>query len=109
MIGTPEAEKLYGDGSQAVFVDVRTTKAFQTGHIPGALNLPINSFKKELTRLPKDKKIVLYESGNATGDICAFSRSAGRILLSQGFPYNDVSVYRDGLAGWRKAGLPVKY
>ncbi len=109
MIGTAEAEKLYGDRSQAVFVDVRTTKAFQTGHIPGALNLPINSFKKEWTRLPKDKTIVLYESGNAAGDICAFSRSAGRILLSQGFGYNDVNVYRDGLAGWRKAGLPVKY
>jgi protein-disulfide isomerase/rhodanese-related sulfurtransferase/uncharacterized membrane protein len=108
MIGTPQAEKLYGDGSQAVFVDVRSTEAFQAGHIPGALNIPIDSFQKEWTRLPKDKRIVLYESGHSAGDICAFSRSAGRILLSQGFGYNNVDVYQAGLAGWTKAGLPTK-
>jgi protein-disulfide isomerase/rhodanese-related sulfurtransferase len=108
MIGTSEAEQLHGDHSQAVFVDVRSAEAFQSGHIPGALNMPINSFEHNWTRLPKNKMIVLYESGNSAGDICAFSRSAGRILLSQGFGYKDVNVYRDGLAGWRKAGLPVK-
>jgi protein-disulfide isomerase/uncharacterized membrane protein/rhodanese-related sulfurtransferase len=109
MIGTTQAEKFYGDHSRAVFVDVRSTKAFQSGHIPGALNMPIDSFEKEWTRLPKNKMIVLYESGDSAGDVCAFSRSAGRILLSQGFGYNDVNVYRDGLAGWTKAGLPIKH
>ena len=53
--------------------------------------------------------IVLYQGGESGSDICAFSRSAGRILLSQGFGYGDVNVYRDGLAGWRKAGLPIKH
>lgn len=108
MIGTTQAETLYGDHSRALFIDVRSTQDFQAGHIPGALSMPINSFQKDSSRLPKNKMIVLYESGHTAGDICAFSRSAGRILLSQGFSYNDVNVYRDGLAGWRKAGLPVK-
>lgn len=108
MIGTGQAEKLYGDHSQAIFVDVRPAEAFHAGHIPGALNMPIESFKKESAQLPKDKLIVLYESGESAGDICAFSRSAGRVLLSQGFGYNEVNVYQDGLAGWKKAGLPIK-
>ena len=108
MIDTPQAEKIFGDHSQALFVDVRTAKDFQSGHIPGALNMPIDSFEQECKRLPKDKTIVLYEAGKSSGDICAFSRSAGRVLLSQGYSYSDVNVYRDGLAGWTKAGLPTK-
>jgi protein-disulfide isomerase/rhodanese-related sulfurtransferase len=108
MIDTSQAEKFYGDHSKALFVDVRTPDQFHSGHIPGALNMPIDSFEQQWKHLPKDKTIVLYEGGKSPGDICAFSRSAGRVLLSQGFDYNDVNVYRDGLAGWKKAGLPVK-
>ena len=108
MIDTSQAEKFFGDQSKAVFVDVRTPDQFQSGHIPGALNMPIDSFEQEWKRLPKDKTIVLYEGGLSPGDICAFSRSAGRVLLSQGFEFSDVNVYRDGLAGWKKAGLPIK-
>ena len=108
MIGTPQAKELFGSNLQALFVDVRSAKAFQTGHIPGAVNMPIDSFEQEWRHLPKNKTIVLYQSGRSTGDICASSRSAGRILLTQGFGYSEVKVYRDGLAGWTKAGLPVK-
>ncbi|HET9179585.1 MAG TPA: thioredoxin domain-containing protein [Terriglobia bacterium] len=108
MIGTSQAQKLYDANSQALFVDVRTASDFQAGHIPGALNMPIDSFEQQWTRLPKNKMIVLYQGGESGGDICAFSRSAGRILLAQGFPFGDVNVYRDGLTGWKKAGLPVK-
>lgn len=108
MIGTSQAQKLYGPNSQALFVDVRSAKDFESGHIPGALNMPIDSFQQQWNRLPKDKTIVLYQGGESGGDICAFSRSAGRILLTQGFPYDEVNVYRDGLTGWKKAGLPVK-
>jgi protein-disulfide isomerase/rhodanese-related sulfurtransferase len=108
MIGTSQAQKLYDDHSQTLFVDVRPAKDFQSGHIPGALNMPIDSFEHQWNRLPKNKTIVLYQSGESGGDICAFSRSAGRILLSQGFGYSEVNVYQDGLAGWKKAGLPVK-
>ena len=108
MIGTPQAQKLYDASSQAVFVDVRAESDFQSGHIPGALNMPIDSFQQQWNRLPKNKTIVLYQGGGSGGDVCAFSRSAGRILLAQGFSYGEVNVYRDGLTGWKKAGLPVK-
>lgn len=108
MIETSQAKALYGKRPQTVFVDVRSATDFDSGHIPGAVNMPIDSFEKDWHRLPKNKTIVLYQGGHSTGDICAASRSAGRILLTQGFGYNEVKVYREGLAGWRKAGLPVK-
>lgn len=108
MIRTAEAEKLFQDGSQTLFVDVRPARDFGSGHIPGAINLPFDYFQQQWRKLPKDKTIVLYESGRSSGDVCAASRAAGRILLTQGFPMNDVKVYQDGLASWQKAGLPVK-
>jgi len=108
MIRTPDAEKLFQGGSQALFVDVRPLKAFRSGHIPGALNIPIDYFEREWSRLPKGKTIVLYESGRSGGDICAASRAAGRILLAQGFGRDEIKVYQDGFASWRNAGLPVK-
>lgn len=108
MIGTSQAKDLHSGQSPAVFVDVRTASDFKSGHIPGALNLPIDSFDQDYQRLPKNKTIVLYQSGQSGGDICAFSRSAGRVLLSKGYAYSNVKVYRAGLAGWTKAGLPVQ-
>lgn len=108
MIRTAEAEKLFKESSQALFVDVRSLKAFRSGHIPGALNIPIDYFEREWSRLPKGKTIVLYESGRSGKDICAASRAAGRILLAQGFGRDEVKVYQDGFASWRSSGLPVK-
>jgi protein-disulfide isomerase/uncharacterized membrane protein/rhodanese-related sulfurtransferase len=107
MIRTPEAQELFKEGSHALFVDVRSLKAFRAGHIPGALNIPIDYFEREWSRLPKGKTIVLYESGRSGGDICAASRAAGRILLAQGFARDEVKVYQDGFASWSHAGLPV--
>ncbi len=108
LIGTSEAHKLFAQGSQTLFVDVRKSAEFRTDHIAGAKDVPIDQFEQEAKKLPRDKTIVLYESGHATGDICAASRAAGRILLSEGFPSDQVKVYQEGLAGWQKAGLPLR-
>jgi rhodanese-related sulfurtransferase len=58
--------------------------------------------------LPRDRTIILYESGRAAGDICAASRAAGRALIEHGIPFELVKVYQDGLAGWEAAGLAAK-
>ncbi len=108
MIGVAAARQLASSPGGALFVDVRSPAQFATGHIPRALNLPSSRFANEVARLPKDKTIVLYQGGRATGDICAASRAAGRLLLSHGFPYQNVKVLQQGLAGWQKAGLPIE-
>lgn len=108
LIHTPEARQLFGDGAKTLFVDVRDPKDFKSGRIPKAVNIPVDTVEKRLSGLPKDRNIVLYESGRSSGDICAAGRAAGRVLLSRGFAFERVKVYQEGLAAWEKAGLPVE-
>jgi predicted DsbA family dithiol-disulfide isomerase/rhodanese-related sulfurtransferase len=106
MIHTAEAEKLFRDG--AVFVDVRSAEDFRKSHVPGAANLPLLDAPRRATELPRDKTIVLYESGSGgNADVCAASRAVGRVLL--GHAYKNVVVYQDGLAAWQKLSLPLEH
>ena len=110
LIHTPEVHQLFTRDPKPLFVDVRTPDAFATGHIPGAVNIPAAQTSQQLGKIPKDQTIVLYQGGrrgSTAADICAFSRAAGRILLANGFSWNNVKVYQEGLADWQKAGYPI--
>lgn len=103
-IPTAQAEQLFKKG--AVFVDIRPPHDFAKAHIRGAVNLPLNKISGGVSTLPKDKPVVVYESGLASGDVCAASRAAAGLIASRGF--KDVKVYHDGFIAWQKAGAPVQ-
>jgi rhodanese-related sulfurtransferase len=106
-IRTPEARLLFEGNPKALFVDVREPQEYDAGRIAGALNVPVDKIQSLEDSLPKDRSIVLYESGKGSGDnICAAGRAAGRTLLEDGFSPDHVKVYLDGLEGWISAGLP---
>jgi protein-disulfide isomerase/uncharacterized membrane protein/rhodanese-related sulfurtransferase len=109
LIGTAEVRQLLEATPKPLVVDVRPAKDYAGGRMPGAINMPVENFAQDWSKLPKDKTIVLYESGNSPGDICAASRAAGRALLKYGFSFEKVKVYQDGLAGWEKAGQPIQH
>jgi Rhodanese-like domain len=48
------------DAKQITLVDVRQDTAFMTGHIPGAMNIPMATVEGQIASLPKDKPIVTY-------------------------------------------------
>jgi protein-disulfide isomerase/rhodanese-related sulfurtransferase len=109
LIGTAEVRQLLEATPKPLFVDVRSAKDYAGGRMPGAINMPAENFGRDWDKLPKDKTIVLYEGGRSSGDICAASRAAGRALLENGFSFEKVKVYQDGLAGWDKAGEPIQH
>ena len=109
LIGTAEVRQLLEAAPKPLLVDVRSAKDYAGGRMPGAINMPAENFGQDWHKLPKDKTIVLYESGRSSGDICAASRAAGRALLENGFSFDKVKVYQDGLAGWEKAGQPIQH
>jgi len=109
LIGTGETRQLLESRPRPLVVDVRPPKEYAAGRIPGAINMPAENFVQDMSKLSKDRTIVLYEGGESSGgDVCAVSRAAGRALLEHGFSYDQVKVYQDGLAGWQKAGQPVQ-
>jgi 3-mercaptopyruvate sulfurtransferase SseA len=45
---------------EAVWLDVRDDNAFANGHIPGAINLPLNQIESRLTTLDRDQWYITY-------------------------------------------------
>jgi NADPH-dependent 2,4-dienoyl-CoA reductase/sulfur reductase-like enzyme/rhodanese-related sulfurtransferase len=60
-------------------VDVRTTQEFSEGHLPGAVNIPVDELRARLEELPKGENIATYCQIGQRGDL------ATRILLQAGF------------------------
>jgi hypothetical protein len=54
-----EAKAAFDDGS-AIFVDVRSSQDFSTGHITGAVSIPENELPARFERLNRDDWIIPY-------------------------------------------------
>jgi rhodanese-related sulfurtransferase len=72
-------------------------------HIPGSLNIPLGAIAARSAELPADKeaRVVFY----CMGRLCMYSAKAADLAHEMG--YNRLLVYRAGLLGWLRAGLPV--
>jgi len=82
----------------AVVVDVRQNGEWKTGHIQGAVHLPLGALPSRLRQLPNGKTIItVCQSGHR-------SAVAARTLTRAG---HDVLNLRGGMNAWRRAGLPV--
>jgi membrane protein DedA with SNARE-associated domain len=55
-----ELRELMDRGAAPVIVDVRTERAHQGGHIPGALRIALEELDDRLHHLPRDREVVLY-------------------------------------------------
>jgi rhodanese-related sulfurtransferase len=77
-LSSSEAHRLVEAGAR--LVDVRTPQEFATGHLPGAVNVPVQDLERRMAELEgKERPIVLYcRSGNR-------SASAARMLVSAGY------------------------
>jgi NADPH-dependent 2,4-dienoyl-CoA reductase/sulfur reductase-like enzyme/rhodanese-related sulfurtransferase len=66
-------------GQPLCLVDVRTPEEFAHGHIPGAVNIPLDQLRSRLEELPRDQNIAVYCQVGQRGYL------ATRILLQAGF------------------------
>lgn len=48
------------ENRQVTLIDVRDVDSYRTGHIPGAMQIPLSFIAGEVPYLPKDKPIVTY-------------------------------------------------
>ena len=67
------------DSTSAMLVDVRDPDEFEDGHIPGAINLPLNEIRNRLDELPHGRELWLYCRVGQRGYYAA------RLLMQHGF------------------------
>lgn len=66
-------------------LDVRTPTEFAAGHMPGAINIPLDELRSRLSELPKNQEIAAYCKVGQRGYV------ATRILQQAGFSVVNVS------------------
>jgi rhodanese-related sulfurtransferase len=95
-----ELKRQIDEGPPLQLIDVRTAAEFSTGHVTGAINVPINQFRSALPtlKLDPDRPVIA---------ICATahrSPPAVRLLKRAGF---DAKQLHSGMLAWNHAKLPV--
>ena len=89
------------EAASAFVVDVREYDEFTTGHLPGAVNMPLGEMSDYAAHLPEDREapiLVVCETGN---------RSLSGALFLASLGYRDVRSINGGTTGWRKMGFDV--
>ena len=81
-------------------IDVRPGEEFTAGHIPGAVNIPLDELPRRLGELPADRTIIAY----CRGPYCVFAFEAVATLRAQGY---DARRLADGYPQWWAARRPV--
>ena len=85
-----------------VVLDVRPREEFAAGHLPGAVNIPIQELEKRLKELPKRQEVIAY----CRGPYCLMSYDAVSLLRKKGRKARRLEA---GLPEWRAAGLPIEH
>ena len=76
----------------AQVVDVRTSGEYQLGHIPGAINVPVDEIAQTAASWDRAKSYVVY---CATG-----SRSAAAVATMQSMGFTNIDHFDAGIQAW---------
>lgn len=82
-------------------LDVRPPEEFDSGHLVGAVNIPLDELEQRLTQLTASREIVAY----CRGPYCVLAFEAVARLRDKGF---DARRLEYGYPEWKRAGLPVE-
>ncbi len=96
---TPDAYNSTFIDADHILIDVRTPEEFASGHINGAVNIPLDQIGNRISEIPQDKPVILYcRSGNR-------SNQAADILEGAGL----TGIYDlGGVIAWTAAGYPLE-
>ena len=97
----PQQAVMLINRKEAIVVDVREKKEFESGHIVDSINIPMTKLKQRITEVwkYKDKPVVVVcELGQHSGQ-------AAKILQEAG--HADVVRLAGGLTEWKAQSLPL--
>jgi rhodanese-related sulfurtransferase len=89
------------DGAALHVLDVRTPAEFESAHIPGSHNLPLDQIRQYRADLVHTTAPVVAVCQQGVR-----SREAARLLVAAGHPAAE--TLEGGIAAWETAGLPLE-
>lgn len=89
------------DDDEVTLIDVRPREEYESGHLPGAVSVPLEELEERIDELPDDREIVAY----CRGPYCVMSAEAVETLRER-----DMEAVRleDGVREWRERGFSVE-
>ncbi|MDP7008110.1 MAG: rhodanese-like domain-containing protein [Phycisphaerales bacterium] len=93
---------LFGTESPTILVDARVPFRYSQGHIPGSMNVPLETLFFDAWKL--DEAGIIIVSGETWNDAVAIAMS--KELIKKGF--KDVRTLKGGLTGWTDSGRAVE-
>jgi rhodanese-related sulfurtransferase len=99
-ISVTELQTRRQSAAAPVVIDVRTPDEYASGHIPGALNIPLEEIAARISEVEAPNGVALY---------CMMgprARKGEAALLAAG--YRSVLHVEGGFAAWQAGGLPVE-
>lgn len=78
-----------------LFVDLRDSSAFRTGHLPAAISMPLAELDRRYGELPRAGRVILYCD-------CPPEELAAAYGLLRGKGYVNHAVLEDGYRGWTR-------
>lgn len=98
-VGRDELMARVNEGA-AMVIDVRPADEYDAGHIPGAINIPLDELPRRLETLPRDQEIVAY----CRGPYCMLAVEAVERLHEAGYQARRLE---DGFPEWKADRRPV--
>ena len=94
---------LNSEPDNTIVVDVRRDDEWVTGHISGAVHIPIDDLPDRIDEVPRDRKVLF---------ICAMGVRSGlacEVAFSMGYDTLNLFNIDDGTPAWIAGGHPTTY
>ena len=94
---------LEADPRNTIVVDVRRDDEWVTGHVSGAIHIPIDDLPVNMDQVPQDKKVLfICAAGVRSGLAC-------EIAASMGYETENLYNIEDGTPTWIAGNHPTSY
>jgi rhodanese-related sulfurtransferase/glyoxylase-like metal-dependent hydrolase (beta-lactamase superfamily II) len=98
-ISAPMVAEELASADPPLLLDIRNPHEWETKHIEGSVNIPLNHLQERIAEIPRDRRIAVHCAGGYRSSIAA------SILHQHGITH--LIEMAGGLAAWDAAQLPV--
>ena len=99
---SPDTLKTQLETEAPTIIDVRSPEEYAEGHVPGAVNIPMDELEQRLDEVPQDRPVVpycnMYHPGSSRGERAA--------MLFQAHGY-EANTLEGGFPAWMNLGRDV--